>query len=285
MHHLPMTSSHLNGWRYPGLKALGEEGLAELLAGGSPPAFPYDAGAYAAPMVSEGLSGTTPPPGNFALLPQPPGLDELDAQWAAFGIDPLLPQLQKECLQLSSLIVGGPEAVHSSPTTMKAKAPSPKTSSVASSPVAGPAAGGPMTTIMLRNLPEGFTREALLELLDSQGFAGRYDFAYQPVNFDTLSGLSHAFVNMLSPVDAEEIRKSLDGFSEWAVPHENVCRVVWNDKQQGLAALVERYRNSPVMHESVPDSCKPVILLEGERQQFPTPTQKIKAPRIFKTKM
>merc|ERR1719464_1745907 len=45
------------------------------------------------------------------------------------------------------------------------------------------------TTVMLRNLPIGLTRSTLLDLLDSQGFAGKYDFAYLPVNFDTLVSL------------------------------------------------------------------------------------------------
>merc|ERR1711860_210318 len=102
------------------------------------------------------------------------------------------------------------------------------------------------TSVMLRNLPRGYTLRMLLDLLDSRGFAGCYDFAYLPVNFETMSCLSHAFVNMVSPRDAERLRE-LEGVS-WAFASENVCQVVWNDKNQGLAALVARYRNSPVMH-------------------------------------
>lgn len=42
---------------------------------------------------------------------------------------------------------------------------------------------------------------------------------------------------------------------------------------------MERYRNSPVMHESVPDEYKPVILQNGLRVNFPEPS---KAPRPVK---
>jgi len=143
---------------------------------------------------------------------------------------------------------------------------------------------GPRTTVMLRNLPDGFTRDALLHLLDSEGFSGKYDFAYLPVDFDTLSGLNHAFVNLISPAEAERLREHLEGFSGWAAKSDNLCAVAWNDRQQGLPALVERYRNSPVMHETVPDECKPVIILSGRRAQFPPPSQKIKAPKILKGK-
>ena len=43
-------------------------------------------------------------------------------------------------------------------------------------------------------------------------------------------------------------------------------------------AHVERYRNSPVMHRSVPDQYKPVIFKDGVRKPFPRATKKVKAP-------
>lgn len=141
---------------------------------------------------------------------------------------------------------------------------------------------GPRTTVMLRNLPDGFTREMLLSLLDSEGFEGCYDFAYLPVDFGTLRSLRHAFVNLLSPEDAERLRQHLDGFKHWKPPCDSVLSVAWNDKQQGLNVLVERYRNSPVMHEAVPDECKPLILEKGRRSHFPPATQKIKPPKSLK---
>jgi len=61
--------------------------------------------------------------------------------------------------------------------------------------------------------------------------------------------------------------------------------VVWNDKCQGLSELVERYRNSPVMHASVPQECKPVIFLNGRTVKFPEPTQQIKPPKVAKWRM
>merc|ERR1719410_3103941 len=117
---------------------------------------------------------------------------------------------------------------------------------------------GSWTTVMLRNLPDSMTHGKLLELLDSQGFAGMYDFAYLPVAFDTLAAMDFAFVNMVTPEAAQSIHAHFEGFT-WGAS-STACRVVWNDKQQGLPALVERYRNSPVMHESVPDECKPIII-------------------------
>lgn len=42
-----------------------------------------------------------------------------------------------------------------------------------------------------------------------------------------------------------------------------------------------RYRDSPIMHGSVPDEFKPVIFEAGtgRRVDFPEPTKKLRAPR------
>lgn len=138
----------------------------------------------------------------------------------------------------------------------------------------------PKTTAMLRNLPSGFSRDKLTRLLDSQGFAGTYDFAYLPFDFETLSPLTHAFVNFALGADAERCHEHFEGFTSWPEHSDAVCGVAWNDRQQGLPSLVERYRNSPVMHESVPEECKPMIIIGGQRAPFPPPTQRLKAPKI-----
>lgn len=39
------------------------------------------------------------------------------------------------------------------------------------------------TTVMLRNIPWGFSRDSLTSLLDKHGFNGLYDFVYMPMNF------------------------------------------------------------------------------------------------------
>jgi len=141
---------------------------------------------------------------------------------------------------------------------------------------------GPKTTLMLQNLPDRFTRDMLINLLNREGFAGQYDFAYLPVAFDTMQGLNHAFINMCNPDSAEVFQEHFNNFKGWPVPSDKVCVAAWHDRQQGLAPLIERYRNSPVMHESVPDECKPLIFQGGRPVEFPPPTQKIKPPKALK---
>jgi hypothetical protein len=137
---------------------------------------------------------------------------------------------------------------------------------------------------MVRNLPDGLTRDNLKRLLDIRGLAGRYNFLYMPFDFDSLANLKHAFVNMVSPADVERIWALFEGFSGWPVPSSNRCGLAWNNKQQGLDDLIDRYRNSPVMHRSVLDQCKPLLLHDGIPVPFPPPTQPLKPPKFRKNK-
>jgi hypothetical protein len=136
------------------------------------------------------------------------------------------------------------------------------------------------TTVMLRNLPVGFTRAMLLELIDSEGYFGMYDFVYAPVDFGTGTGLGYGFVNLHSAACASDFWKHFSGFSRWSCSSDKVCAVAWGEPCQGLSQHLERYRNSPVMHDSVPDEWRPIFLVEGVRVDFPEPTKRIKAPKI-----
>lgn len=139
---------------------------------------------------------------------------------------------------------------------------------------------GELTTVMLRNLPNNYTRAMLCELLDSEGFARQYDFMYLPIDFKSRASLGYAFVNLVSPSVAERFRDTFNGYSKWLLPSRKVCGVNWSGPHQGLAAHIERYRNSPVMHEAVPDPYKPIILSDGVRIPFPLPTRSLRQPRI-----
>lgn len=136
------------------------------------------------------------------------------------------------------------------------------------------------TTVMIRNMPNDYTRDMLLEFVDSKGFVGTYDFAYLPIDFQTHVGLGYAFVNFVSVELAELCFKTCEGFRNWNVPSEKVCTVDWSSPTQGLAAHVERYRNSTVMHDTLPDEWKPVLFERGVRVAFPPPTKLIKAPKV-----
>jgi len=137
------------------------------------------------------------------------------------------------------------------------------------------------TTVMLRNLPNQYTRDMLVDLLNREGYTGKFHFVYLPIDFKTHAGLGYAFVDLASGADAESLRRHFEGFSRWSVRSEKICSVSWSHpEQQGCAAHVKRYRNSPVMHDSVPDMWKPALFSACMRVPFPVPTKRIRNPRI-----
>lgn len=166
--------------------------------------------------------------------------------------------------------------------TPKAKAaPAPKAKKApAQAPPAAPVDGS-QTTAVLRNTPTTYTRTKLLELLDANGFANQYDFVYVPFDFKFQKSVGFAFVNLTKPDHAEKFMKHFEAFTDWGVPGEwKAATVNWASPHQGLAAHVQHFKNSPVMHESVPDEQRPAVYQDGNRMDFPPPTENIRPPRM-----
>jgi len=136
------------------------------------------------------------------------------------------------------------------------------------------------TTVMMRGLPEMFTRTSVLRVLQAQGFFGRLNFLYVPMDFKRHKNLGYALINLVSPAEALRLGKHFEGFSSWEGGGGSPCTVAWCSPQQGLQEHVDRYKNSPVMHESVPEEWRPMLLAHGVSLDFPAPTITIKAPRL-----
>lgn len=140
-----------------------------------------------------------------------------------------------------------------------------------------------LTTIILRNIPHDCTRNLLTNVLDREGFRCKYDFVHVPVNFQDMAGLSYALVNF---VDNGIARCALEHLQGHQIPtssnsgQTSTCSVAWSTPNQGLQAHIERYRNSPMMHESVPSEYKPALFHNGVFMPFPEPTKRLRAPRI-----
>eukprot|EP00747_Dinoflagellata_sp_TGD_P209923 gnl/TRDRNA2_/TRDRNA2_83289_c0_seq2.p1 gnl/TRDRNA2_/TRDRNA2_83289_c0~~gnl/TRDRNA2_/TRDRNA2_83289_c0_seq2.p1 ORF type:complete len:413 (+),score=71.15 gnl/TRDRNA2_/TRDRNA2_83289_c0_seq2:102-1340(+) len=143
---------------------------------------------------------------------------------------------------------------------------------------------GPRTTVMLRNLPNEYSRCMLLELLDSEGFFGHYDFVYLPIDFTSRTNFGYAFINLVASAQAERFKSFFQGFNRWSTPCDKVADVTWSSTHQGLAEHINRYRNSPIMHDTMPDECKPVIFSNGVRTSFPPATKTTKPPRVRPSK-
>merc|ERR1719272_2556132 len=147
-----------------------------------------------------------------------------------------------------------------------------------------------LTSIQMRQLPASMTRSMLVATLNAEGFKGKFDFVYVPIHFSNGEAFGYAFLNCITPDVALEVKDHFSNFTSWVrrVPtNESVqpCAVVGSSEFQGFLEHVERYRNSPVMHSSVPDDHKPALFVNGLRVPFPGPTRRICAPRARKTRL
>lgn len=134
-----------------------------------------------------------------------------------------------------------------------------------------------MTTVVLRNLPESCTNELVLELLAEVGLERQVDFIYVPTDFRNFAAFGYAFLNFVSQEQAVLAMTRLSGRAAGGAASLEAC---WSAEHQGYAVHVRRYRNSPVMHPSVPEQYKPVIFKDGLQLPFPEPTKRIKEPRL-----
>ena len=71
--------------------------------------------------------------------------------------------------------------------------------------------------VMLRNLPNNYTRDMFLSLLDEEGLSELYDFVYLPMDFCRDANLGYAFVNLVK-LGSEMVGWFRVGSVEWYMP-------------------------------------------------------------------
>lgn len=136
------------------------------------------------------------------------------------------------------------------------------------------------TTVMVANLPRELTRTDFVQDLLDGGYRGLFDFVYMPMNFRENGNFGYAFVNLVSHHVAVSLKAHMEVENAKYVEKRNV---VWSNCQ-GYDANIERYRNSPLMHELVPMDCKPAVYDHlGVLASFPAPTKTISKPRIHRS--
>mmetsp|Transcript_119332 Transcript_119332/g.194024 ORF Transcript_119332/g.194024 Transcript_119332/m.194024 type:complete len:491 (-) Transcript_119332:197-1669(-) len=148
---------------------------------------------------------------------------------------------------------------------------------------AGPEADS-HTTLRLTYLPPNLKREHLVTLLHLKA-CFLYDLIYVPRDMrkQNTPGLGYAFVNFLTSAAAKDASEKLEGFNVWkqlgSFTSPKVCKVDWGTRQ-GLHNNIQFYRNSSVMHDDVPDECKPALYHGEIRVPFPPPEKKVRPPKI-----
>mmetsp|Transcript_8373 Transcript_8373/g.22421 ORF Transcript_8373/g.22421 Transcript_8373/m.22421 type:complete len:436 (-) Transcript_8373:104-1411(-) len=118
-----------------------------------------------------------------------------------------------------------------------------------------------VTTLMIRNIPNVYTRAMLVEELGSLRLDGAYDFLYLPIDKSTQWNVGYAFVNFLDHRAAEKCRVALQGFNfkrDGKVSHK--VALVSTAHIQGLEANLAHYENAAVNTSRKSSSVGPVVM-------------------------
>jgi len=142
-------------------------------------------------------------------------------------------------------------------------------------PEESPEARSHYTTVMLRNIPNKYTREMLIKQLSVE-FHGQFDFMYLPIDFKNKCNVGYGFINFRTHAACEcfihkfhgvDVRKCLPGLNSKKVVEVTPARV------QGLAENIRRLRNSPVMNQlqDHPEWMPLIFNSNGDEEKFPMP--------------
>eukprot|EP00397_Hematodinium_sp_SG-2012_P035098 GEMP01037718.1.p1 GENE.GEMP01037718.1~~GEMP01037718.1.p1 ORF type:complete len:376 (-),score=60.77 GEMP01037718.1:580-1707(-) len=130
-----------------------------------------------------------------------------------------------------------------------------------SSPTADRASHGlfthPITTIMLRNIPNKYTKQALLEEFSVHGFSegDAVDFFYLPIDLTSAVNMGYAFINFVSVAQQEAFSTTFEGRCLARYNSKKILRV-FPASLQGVEANWKHYSRTMVMsHTDV--ECRP----------------------------
>ena len=146
--------------------------------------------------------------------------------------------------------------------------------------------------MVLRNIPKSFSRSTLCDLLEAHRCLEEVDFLYLPIRHRDGRCLGYAFINFTTSAAALSFHwhfhhmqlpcslgSCLEGTSLRAGAGPAVALVVHaNTQMQSLEELLGKYTDSPILHPFVPDWLKPILLENGRRVPFPSPTRLVEPP-------
>lgn len=109
------------------------------------------------------------------------------------------------------------------------------------------------TTLMVRNVPNSYSRKALMAEMDALGFQGLYDFVYLPIDCATQWNVGYAFVNFEEPASATAFTEAMENyrFRNCRSAKRRLARVS-PAHVQGVEANLDHLRSTAVLAAQSP---------------------------------
>lgn len=120
------------------------------------------------------------------------------------------------------------------------------------------------TTVMIRNLPNKYNQQLLLEELNSSGFLGTFDFLYLPIDPETNANRGYGFINFTDPSFAYMLKTTYEGRKMGRFNSEKVVSVA-PAALQGFEANYAHYSTARVNRGD--PSSRPLFLRESRMSQ------------------
>lgn len=131
-------------------------------------------------------------------------------------------------------------------------------------------------SLILRNIANS-DRDNILQYFAAAGVLPLVNFFYLPVKISKSHVLGYAVVNCTSQAATSQFEAFINQFAAAGLGMPKITA-----ERSGiygcLGDMIERWRNSSLMHPGVPDMFKPVLLRDGVRIAFPDPTVTLPPP-------
>lgn len=119
----------------------------------------------------------------------------------------------------------------------------------------------PVTTVMLRHIPNKYTQANLLDEINQEGFVGRYDFFYLPMDMHNRTNVGYAFINFLTPQDAQLFKARMTDYKFHKYSSHKIAKVA-PAHIQGLVRNLYHFANRAVA-QSQDVTYRPIVMCNG----------------------
>lgn len=126
--------------------------------------------------------------------------------------------------------------------------------------------GMPITTLMLRNIPNKYSQNSLMQEINDLDFSGTYDFFYLPMDIHNRSNVGYAFINFLCSVEAQQFRGKFQGHAFLRF-HSRKVGDVCDAHLQGLDANILHFEHRDVSLARN-DQYRPAVIVNKKRIKF-----------------